>query len=207
MRVRFLTLSYSEKQVELRGDVVSVRNGRAYPRIRGIQPTSATSSSDDWGRSLLEDFANCIGTPDAISRFTQKYDPLTARLRSGQRLNTKFAVVDWLRLQKDFRDAWDKLSRPRQLIHFAELPVVAKEEFHWWFSDLSYRTANLYRLLLLELYSLPRRSLRRCVRPSCETPYFVAAHLRQKYCANCKRVVRLEGKRRWWSRNRGGDAA
>jgi hypothetical protein len=182
----------------------------AHPFIRGIHSKRSVQPSDEWDQTLLEDFANCGGSADEVVRFTRRYGPLEARLRLGEKLDTSFQIAEWRRLQQEFRDKWNALSPKRmQVIPIpTDLPGDAEEEFQWWFSKLSYRTANLYRLLLLELYSIPPRKLKRCVGPTCVTPYFIADHLLQKYCISCRTLTRLERKRRWWSKNRssGGTA-
>jgi hypothetical protein len=153
----------------------------------------------------MEALANSLGTLDEIIRFTERYGPLDARLKPGERQNTCFKISDWQNLQREYRNIWDglMLRRGKMRLPTASLPAVAGEEFLWWFDDLRFNAGSLYRLLLLELYSMPRARLRKCRRAECQTPYFVAEHLSQRYCAKCKTEARLEGKRRWWSKNRG----
>jgi len=152
----------------------------------------------------MEALANSPCTADEVLRFTERYGPLNARLKRGEKQSSRFKISDWQNLQREYRDTWDRLrlKRGRALFPIANLSVVAGEEFNWSFDDLSYTAGSLYRLLLLELYTMPRERLKKCRRAQCQTPYFIAEHLSQRLCAACKMEARLESKRKWWSKNR-----
>jgi len=202
-RLQFSALVYSDKSVERRGGCIYVIQGPAYPSFKQILVTrNAEASEEMWDRSVMEALANSSGTEDEVLRFTELYGPLNARLKAGEKRNTHFKINDWRKLQRVYRDTWDGLVPRRGKIRIptVSLPVIAGEEFGWWFNDLSFKAGNLYRLLLLELYSMPKGMLKKCTVATCRTPYFVAEHRSQRYCATCKTEVRLESKRKWWSR-------
>jgi hypothetical protein len=205
LRVQFRTLNYSDKEVNLKGDRVVVRNAGAYPRFYWIKGQGVLGSDPGkWDYRLLEEFANCDGTPEAILRFTEQYGPLNARLRTGERRQTTFRIADWKTFQNEYRKTWEEL-RPkgtRALFPHASLKTLPGERFFWWFSELSYQTADLYRLLLLELHSVPRHRLRKCRRQGCTTPFFIAQHLSRRYCTACRRAARLESKRKSWQNHK-----
>lgn len=203
LRLRFCTWGYSDKEVKLKGDAVSVVRIKYYPRLYWIG--GQEGQPGEWDRSLLEEFANSSGSPEEILRFTGRYGPLEARLRGGEKRRTTFKICDWQRLQREYKDKWEglRLRRGRLKLPMADLPVVAGEQFDWWFSRLSYHTANLHRLLLLELYSTPRHRLKKCIGQDCETPFFIADHLSRRYCKACKQRARLESKRKSWRKHDG----
>ena len=61
---------------------------------------------------------------------------------------------------------------------------------------------TILHFLTLSLFASDGRYLRRCWRPDCPTPYFVASDLRQHYCTNrCSQWGRTESKRAWWGRS------
>ena len=206
-RLQFRTLVCLGKAVERRGHYIYVKHGLAYPGFKSIEATRNTEASEErWDRSLMEALANSLGTTDEILRFTERYGPLDARLKVGEKRNTRFDIGDWQKLQREYRATWDRLMlrRGRVVPPTARLPVVAGEEIFWWFDDLRFSAGSLYRLLLLELYSMPRAKLKKCRRAGCQVPYFVADHLSQRYCTTCRLEARLESKRKWWSENRSG---
>jgi hypothetical protein len=200
LRTRFFTWAYSAKDVVLKSDVVSIRRIEAYPSQHRIQTDKQAQNPGNWSRNILEEFANSSGAPAEIVSFTERYEALEARIQPGVMKPTRFRIADWQRLQQEFRDTWEKLRQKRGRLNLpiGQLGVLTGESFHWWFSELSYETANLYRLLLLELYSLPRHRLRKCVGKNCKTPFFIADHLSRRYCVACKRCARLETKRKSW---------
>ena len=202
-RLRFRTLACSGV-VDRRGDFIYVKPD-SYPRLNSIRATQSEGpSGEGWDRSLMEALANSLGSADDVVRFTERYGPLNARLKSGEKRTIRFKISDWKNLQRQYRDTWDRmmLGRGRMRLPAENLPVVAGEQFDWWFDDLSFKAGSLYRLLLLELYSMPRARLKKCRRADCRTPYFIAEHLSQRYCTTCKNEARLENKRKWWSANK-----
>ena len=203
-RLRFRAVAYGNMSVERRGGCIYIRS-LSHPSLNGIQTTRSEGSSEErWDQSTMEALANSSGTADEVVRFTERWGPLNVRLRLGEKRNTRIRISVWQHLQRQYRETWDRLMlrRGRVRMPIEALPVVAGEEFDWWFGDLSFRAGSLYRLLLLELYSVPRAKLRKCGRARCQTPYFVAEHRSQRYCATCKTEARLESKRKWWSRNK-----
>ncbi len=83
---------------------------------------------------------------------------------------------------------------------FASQKAEDGETFRFVNDNLAYQTSNLYRLLLLELLSIDRDHLRKCARPDCPNPYFVAARWKQIYCSEpCAVWAQKASKRKWWS--------
>lgn len=206
MRLKFFTWAHSKenKQVMLKNDVVSIRRNGTSPSKHWIQTSKQSQNLGCWSRSILEEFANSSGTPSEIVSFTERYEALEQRIQPSVTARTTFKIADWQRLQREFRESWEKLrqARGRVKLPTGRLRALTGESFHWWFSELSYETANLYRLLLLELHSLPRHRLRKCTGENCKTPFFIADHLSRRYCTECKRRVMLATKRKSWQKHK-----
>lgn len=66
---------------------------------------------------------------------------------------------------------------------------------------LVYGAGNLWRFLLLLLFSSPAERLRRCHKPDCKSPYFVARHLNQNFCSDaCARWGQRRHTLAWWNK-------
>ncbi len=171
-----------------------------YPGQKSLD-RSPSRGRDGWPETLVQDFANWGREPQDVRRFTERYGPLT--LSAEASTHFRLEVADWLKCQDSFRAEWADvmlLSKERAPLWLGtELPAVPGERFEFVGDAYSYITANLYRLLLLELRCIDRRRLRTCARPNCPNPYFVASHLKQTYCSEpCAQWGQGEAKRRWW---------
>lgn len=190
--LRFCTLHGVEDVRLLKGNIIAGR-WCEFPPLRGV------------GRQLIKDFANWSARPDDVSRFTEEYGPISEPAVGGREFS--FSVDVWAELQRSFRLDWERLVlKPRgraYLVLRNKLPVERGEGFLWLNRDFAYRTSTLYRLLLFELYSVPREDLRKCARPNCPKPYFVAKHGSQRYCSPpCADWAQKKEKREWWAEER-----
>ena len=87
-----------------------------------------------------------------------------------------------------------------------EIKVAPGEQFSWDYDNLSFRAATLQRLLILTLYNQPPARLRKCKRPDCLHPYFLADRARRMYCSDlCANWAQRAVKRKYWG-NHGSDA-
>jgi hypothetical protein len=67
---------------------------------------------------------------------------------------------------------------------------------------LIYGAANLWRFLMLALFSTPGERLRKCHNPDCASPYFVAHHLNQNFCSEpCARWGQRQQALAWWNKH------
>lgn len=58
---------------------------------------------------------------------------------------------------------------------------------------------TLEAYLLLELATPPSERLRKCLRPDCPNPYFVARHMKQQYCSpSCAEWAQGRWRKEWW---------
>jgi len=147
---------------------------------------------------LAEEFANWSEQADQILRFTQKYGPLQEEPQPGAEFH--FPMASWQRTQWMFRRVWE-YSVPEKGISKSS-GLYHRGRGHGWEllgGHLIYRAGDLWELLHLDLYSIPPERLRKCANPECQTPYFVARHLRQHYCTElCAKWGQQRWKRRWW---------
>jgi hypothetical protein len=66
---------------------------------------------------------------------------------------------------------------------------------------LAYTAPTLYTFLYLDLVTCPAQRLKKCARPDCQHPYFLAHHLGQNYCSEpCASWAQRRLKRDWWNR-------
>ena len=170
-------------------------------------------------RRVFEEFANWPDGPRDILRFTRRYGPLEQRaLPDGL---FRFRLEEWRQNREGFRWLWSlvqsgqslgALARPssegwQPLIEFrpdgtSRLPVDEHDEWVYARAALRYEPANLWRLLVFDLLSTPKERLRRCARADCQNPYFVARHLKKRYCSEpCAATARAGWKRNWWTQH------
>lgn len=79
--------------------------------------------------------------------------------------------------------------------------LVTDSSDKWEYVDglLVYNTANLFRLMVLEMLAVPRERLKTCARPDCPHRFFVARHLKQNYCSEpCSAWGQRHWKQKWW---------
>ena len=154
--------------------------------------------------SLAEAFANWRDDAAGILKFTRKYGPLETApftLESGAVGEFLFSITDWRKQQRVFRQTWDLCGKIPADQFDASVNAVARGELLVRRkAGLEYRTVNLLRLLTFDLDNVPVERLRRCVRPDCSHPYFVARHLKQNYCSDlCAAWGQSQWKRKWWA--------
>ena len=156
----------------------------------------------DWPETFVQDFANWGRDPEDVCRFTRRFGPLTLTVDLGRQFSLR--VGDWLKAQDEFRAEWKTVGheperKVARLTDTTTLDAVPGESFKFSFGTYTYVAANRYRFLLLELRCIARERLRFCIRPDCPNPYFVASHLKQRYCSEpCAQWGQREAKRRWW---------
>ncbi len=180
-------------QPALAGNVISGRSG--YPVRIGAE------------RKLLDEFANWPSAPSDLLRFTKRHGPLTVRAKEGQRATYSFTTTQWRKCQREFRELWESLllkpGQPASILtllgYSGSFNCRPGEHFDGRYGALRFEASNLFRLLCLELITVPVERVRKCTRPDCEHPYFIAPHLRQQYCSEmCANWAQRGWKKRWW---------
>ena len=196
-RLSFFTLA-GKTEANCEGDQV---------KGRWLDPHSELRSRK--GGELAESFANWPNDLAGVLRFTCKYGPLEiapSTQADGSSSEFRFSVEQWRKRQESFRQIWEECGQIpvrqfRQTIYRVELPeqVIRRR------TGMEYRTANLSRLLDFDLGNVPVERLRKCARPDCHHPHFVARHLKQNYCSDvCAAWGQSQWKRKWWTEH--GDA-
>jgi len=171
-------------------------------------------------KRLFEEFTNWPGDPASILRFTWRFGPLHAKAEPGSKF--RFRCDEWRDDQEGFRflwelvhyepplqasDSWGKTTSQGfdEVVRFDgaggwRLITSANDKWEYVDGALLYSTANLFRFMLFEMLAIPRERLRRCARPDCPHPFFVAVHLKQNYCSGpCAAWAQREWKRQWWA--------
>jgi len=144
-------------------------------------------------RRLIEDFLNWRSDPASILRFTRKYGPL----RDQPTASKAFVVpwFDWKLDQRRLQSLWQQ-RRVFELsdaeTHGGSLALGKR-----W---LTYLAVNLFVFLYMDLVTCEAKRLRMCKRADCPTPYFIASHLKQRFCSdNCAEWGQREWKKQWWT--------
>jgi len=169
--------------------------------------------------SPAADFTNYNPRPESVAKFTRLYGPLLIEPSPGKQF--QFPLSDWLAAQDGFRFLWDVLASGirrgswgrvgahddfETVIAFGErgeLRFLSGRGDGLVFADrkLTYRTGTMLRFLVLDLLSRDPKRLRKCKRPNCQHPYFVAHHLNQRFCSDlCAAWGQSEWKRQWWGK-------
>jgi hypothetical protein len=151
-------------------------------------------------RLLVEDFVNWGSEPKDIVRFTKFYAPLIAEdERPSEGNEFRFSLKSWRDIQRTFQSMWQaRMGRTAASNTFGgHLPYAMSVDQN----RLVLRVHSLRFFLSLELAMAPAERLRKCGRPDCSAPYFVATHLKQRYCSpNCARQAQAQWKENWWAK-------
>ncbi len=144
-------------------------------------------------RKLIEDFLNWPSDPQSVLRFTRKYGPLQNEPIAGREFEVFW--LPWQLDQRRLRSLWQR----RRIFELSDaertggLLALGKG----W---LTYRAVNLFVFLYMDLVTCEAKRLRMCKRADCPTPYFIASHLKQRFCSDkCAEWGQREWKKKWWT--------
>jgi hypothetical protein len=141
-------------------------------------------------RRLIEDFLNWPSDSESILRFTRRYGPLQQEPVRGAAF--RFPPISWEVDQRFFRKHWRSA---------AKYPDWQPDGGTLAFRNgrLTYTAKNLYMYLYMDLFTSEAKRLRLCRRPDCPHPYFIAGHLKQRFCSDqCAEWGQREWKKQWW---------
>jgi len=151
------------------------------------------------GHTLVEEFVNWQPDHDAILRFTRKYGPLCdLPFEPGEYV---LEIAEWRACQDFFRIAWSGVAKGvKRTLPNAQWSAEPGDRLVARLGEVLYITHTLRWFLHLEACCLPPERLRVCARPGCETPFFIARHLRQNYCTErCAQWGQRQWKQKWWA--------
>ena len=110
----------------------------------------------------------------------------------------EFQLQSWRNIQRGFRQLWEAVADKSQsvpLVHNTRGDAITMRD-----RKLVYFAESLLSFFIMEFLSAPQERLRKCRRPECQSPYFVARHLKQQYCSpGCAEWAQAKAKKQWWS--------
>jgi hypothetical protein len=145
---------------------------------------------------LAEDFVNWSDDPGEIERFTRLYGPLRDEAKEGEEF--RFSTDEWRGIQSILRHMWESRAGKSSLnttLSGGQYDIfVRNRNFVFW-------AKSLEGFLWMELITATAERLRKCQRPKCPNPYFVARHLKQQYCSTlCAEWAQARSKKNWWEK-------
>jgi hypothetical protein len=149
---------------------------------------------------LFEEYANWPNDSQGIMHFTTRYGPVEESARPHGDFH--FPLRRWQFWQNTLRKNWEHLMLRPHVYATTGFFVGVAGDRGWNYDPkegLRYRAVNLWEYFCLSLMACPIERLKKCARPECPHPYFVARHPRQSYCSEqCARWAQQRWKRRWW---------
>ena len=145
--------------------------------------------------SLIQTFVNWPDDVKSIVRFTRKYGPL--EIPPAPEALFEFQVDAFRGVQKHFREMWGNLRTRSNLDLLAHGGSL---RFHK--ASIIYTAPTLYAYLNVDLATSPVERVRMCKREGCHHPYFIAGHLKQRFCSDeCAEEGQRVLKREWWEKH------
>jgi hypothetical protein len=147
---------------------------------------------------LIQDFLNWRNEPEDILAFTKKYGPLEDRPKAGQSFT--FPLTIWISRQRALRFAWNQVRNHGRRISGwdtnDEMGSLMYES-----GRLTYTAQSLWSFISIDLVTYMPERLKLCMCPACPTPFFIARHLRLKFCSEkCAGWAQGISKKKWWDR-------
>jgi len=161
--------------------------------VHGRWSTQLTNFTGLRGRVLVEDFLNWPDDPNEIARFASMYGPLDSEPKEGAEFH--FSLERWKNLREKFRALWE--GRSGRSVSTTISGSSYDISLHG--RSLVFHAKTLEGFMLIELATTDAKRLRKCVRPDCQNPYFIARHLKQQYCStSCAEWAQVLWKKKWW---------
>jgi len=153
---------------------------------------------DGKGRTLTEQFLNTPAESNEVLRFTRRFGPLKAYF--GVEEPFHFNIEEWQLDQRSLSAMWDR-THPEGKDASSQIIILAgfPEAFRYTARRLSYKCANLFRFMQLEILASPNKRRRVCLRAQCGQR-FLAKDLREKYCSSaCAESAKRQAKLVYWN--------
>jgi hypothetical protein len=143
---------------------------------------------------LIDKFLNWPSDPESIAQFTRKYGPLEIATVPGNEF--RFHVTDFSRVQRQLQTIWKDINA-----HTAH-NLMKGGSLHFRGGSVSFIAKTLFWYLYMDLITLPIERVKICKRDQCVHPYFIAGHLKQRFCSDeCAEEGQRELKKEWWDKN------
>lgn len=175
--------------------------------ISGVWQTRGTIHRVGTGRAIALDVLNPFlgksSLADAILLFTKKFGPLTIPYRRSS--SFRFSIREWKAARRVLHFAWKAASTGAKGNRDFTIPLDAQDCFNLENGQATFRTQKLITFAALEIASIPADRLKTCENRSfgCESPFFFASDLREKYCSEaCAHESKKRKKLKWWNENR-----
>jgi hypothetical protein len=144
--------------------------------------------------ALIHDFLNWRIEPKSIVLFTKTHGPLDREAMPGCEFS--FQSSAWTKLQAAMRSIW---RNQRKATGDWEMSSddgdLACEN-----RQLVYRARTLFLFFCMDLVTRPVDQMKMCGCPECPTPFFIARHLRQRFCSEkCAGWGQRQLKKEWWA--------
>jgi hypothetical protein len=144
---------------------------------------------------LIQKFLNWPDDPQSILRFTRKYGPLEIAPVRGKAF--QFPFTGFTRVQDQLRTIWRHLDKHAQRDLYEGGSLLFRGG-----GTVSFIAKTLYWYLYVDLITIPIERAKICKRDTCVHPYFIAGHLKQRFCSDqCAEEGQRELKRSWWDKN------
>jgi hypothetical protein len=142
---------------------------------------------------LIDKFLNWPDDTKSIRRFTRKYGPL--EITAKPKTPFRFPEADFRGAQQRLGEMWRSLDiRPEERIETGSL--LCRQ------GAVIYVAPTLFMYLHVDLVTIPIDRAKVCKRDGCVPPYFIAGHLKQRFCSDeCADFGQRELKKEWWDKN------
>jgi hypothetical protein len=143
---------------------------------------------------LIDKFLNWPSDPESIAQFTRSYGPLEKAAAPGSVF--QFHVTEFSRLQRQLRTIWKDIDAQ------TEHDLMEGGSLQFRGGSVSFIAKTLFWYLYMDLITIPIERVKMCKRDQCVRPYFIAGHLRQRFCSDeCAEAGQRELKKEWWDKN------
>jgi hypothetical protein len=143
---------------------------------------------------LIEKFLNWPDDPQSITQFTRDYGPLKIGPVPGKEF--RFRINEFRVLQRQLRSIWKDLG------NHAEQDLWKGGSLRFSGGSVYFIANTLYWYLYVDLITTRLDRARVCKRDQCGHPYFIAGHLKQRFCSDeCAAEGQRELKKEWWDKH------
>jgi len=143
---------------------------------------------------LIDKFLNWPSDPQSIAQFTRDYGPLKIAAEPGKEF--RFPLSEFGSLQRQLRTIWKHLDTHTGRDLWKGGSLLFSQ------GSVSFNAKTLFWYLYVDMITVPTERAKLCKRDQCVHPYFIAGHLKQRFCSDeCAEEGQRELKKEWWEKN------